>query len=206
MIHQYQLKGVLANKFRCTIILCILFFSCINKEQNQVNDDYLILNKIIKTTNTQVSNRITDLKLNNNNEYVVSIVNKLYKDEKKNNLKGLDSLKQDIGIIKGDSILDSIFNLKQYEHLISQKHNTKWDLKLVNELFKEKVDNENDSKMIYISKPIYSLDKKIALVGIKRKTSMSISIYKKTNGEWIEHRLIAPLIFQPKAEKFIYDN
>lgn len=203
-MNQYQLKEALVNRYIYLIILFFILISCTNSTSNKINDDYLIINKAIESSNLITSNKT--LELNSNNEYVILILNKLYKNKKDNHIKILDSIKQDIGITKGDPILDSIFNLKQYEYLISQKNDKyQWNLDLINKLPKIGSVDRNNLETISISKPIYTLDKKLALVGIMRKTSMGISVYKKTNQEWTEHKMIAPIITQPKAEKFNYD-
>jgi len=207
MDQKTQLKEHLVNKFYLIIILGVLFISC--KTEIKQND-YLLINKIIKQTKEQDLDKTLVFKLNNSNEYVIAILNELNKYEINNERHKLDSLKRDLGIIgRGinyidrDEILDKVFNKSEYYYLISQKDNSQWDLNLIDKFYLEK-SNNNYSKTLQLSKPIYTSNNEIALVCINRVTSISVCIYTNVKGKWKEYKLIAPLIVQPKAEKFNY--
>ena len=206
------------------ILFLVLIVSCNTTiKQNRTTDDYALVNAIIKTTKEQSLDKTIVFKLDNNNEYVVSILNQLYKYELDNNLDKLDSLKQGLGIIKSlgiiknlkehgrndvdqkDPVFDSIFNKKQYAYLISQKYNSKWDINLVDKSFLEKADNKS-TQNLRITKPIYTTDNKSALIYFNQGTIAGVLIYKKMNGKWASHGLINPLLLHPKAEIFIYND
>ena len=193
------------------VILISFNLSCINSEkENTMKDDYLLVDKIVKQTKEQNLEKTLILSLDNNNEYVISIINKLYKSEIEGDIFKLDSLKQTTGIvlnypneINKTKSLNMIFNKNEYEYLISQKESSKWDFNLINETYFEKDNNKSHLK-IKISKPIYTLDSKFALIYIYKQATSGIMIYKKTKEAWLEYRLIAPSLNQPKAEKFNY--
>ena len=205
-----QLKELLVNKLSLIMITGILFASCkANFSKN--NHDYLLVNTIIKSSKEQDLDKTLVFELDRNNQSVISILNELYRYEKDNDIYKLDSLKHDLGIIRGgknnndrDENLDEIFNKKEYEHLLSQEDNSEWDMNLIDISYLEKT-NSNHKKTLKISKPIYTLDKKNALVYFYGNTISGILVYKMENGKWKEYKLIAPSSFQSKAEKFIYN-
>jgi hypothetical protein len=207
------------NRLIVILVLGSLVFSCKEKAKLNTNsNDYLIINKIVKQTKEQYLNRTLILDSINDNEYVISIIKELDKYEKINDSYKLDSLKHSLGITKGnvslenlkatnyesvkrDSILDLIFNKGEYEHLISQKENSQWDLNLIDKSYFNESSGEI-KQVLHIGKPIYTKNNNFALVYFCKSTRLGISIYKKEKEDWIEHQLIAPLILQPKAKTF----
>ncbi len=191
MIHLFQLRGLLVNnKVNLIIALTttILLIACGNEQQiKKISDDYLIINTVIKKNKTLI------LDPNNENRYLISTITKY---NAISNDKELDSLKQNIGIDDNDLVIKKIFDKKQYNYLISQKHDSVWNINLV-DLSNTK---QSGNKTIRISKPIYTLDSKTALVSVFKETSMSIHIYQKTNNEWHFYKLISPLLIQEKLK------
>ncbi|BCY27673.1 hypothetical protein KK2020170_05410 [Flavobacterium okayamense] len=177
----------------------ILFFSCNrNFVKNSNQDDYLIANDILKN---RVFKKMKELNLysKNNNEYVISVFEKLNDFSKNENTIKSDSIKAVIGVqnVK-DSIIEKIFNAKDYKFLISQKSNSKWINKYINT---EKIKTSDILKnSIYISKPIYTKDKEIAIIQTETSTQSSILIYINKNNTWHFYKLISPRFKQPKAE------
>ncbi|TXE13980.1 hypothetical protein ES692_17755 [Psychroserpens burtonensis] len=167
------------NKLIVIFILGCLVFSCkTNTIINNKSNGYLIINKIVTQTKKQFLNRTLTLDSLNDNEYVISIIKELEKYQKINDSYKLDSLKHSLGIIKGDSILNLIFNKEEYEYLISQKENSPWDLNLIDKLDINE-NNEDIKQVLHIGKPIYTKNNDFALVYFYKSTRLGISIYIK---------------------------
>lgn len=197
------------NNFYLLVIICSLSFSCESKAQKGLTKNYLLVNQILENTKEQNLNKTLVFNLNNNNEYVISILKQLHGYELEKNTFKLDSLKQSIGVIQvgreRDSIFDYIFNKKQYKYLISQKCNSEWEFNLIDTLYLKKT-NSKKKQSIKISKPIYTKNNDFALVVIDRVSSISVSVYKKEQTNWVEYRLIAPAFVSPKIKHSIYKD
>lgn len=206
-----RLKELLVSRLSLVMIIGILCVSC-KATFSQNNDDYLLVNTIIKNNKEQYLDKTLVFELDRNNQSVISILNELYRYEKDNDIYKLDSLKHHLGIIRGgknnddrDENLDEIFNKKEYEHLLSQENNSEWDMNLIDSRYLEKT-NSSYERTLKVSKPIYTSDRKNALIYFYKNNSSGILVYKMENGKWKEYKLIAPSMFQSKAEKFIYKN
>lgn len=186
IITQVKKKGTSVIKF---LLILITVISC-KSQQNTVNDDYLILNKIINIT---IKNKDDfKIKLSNDNNYVISIIKKFKSLEKSKNK--LNTEKLSLGI-ENNSVTNYIFNKRQYDHFILQKEHTKWNFDkstIVNEKNILKGDSFfMKSKEIFISKPIYTLNKKYALVRINKSTILYIMILHKRDNKWFKMDNIA---------------
>lgn len=167
------------------LFILILLTSC-RVQKKIVNDDYLILNKVINTS----TNNDFKIKLSNNNSYIISIV-KIFKELQ--NLKNrLNKEKLSLGI-ESNKANEYIFNKSQYDYYLSQEKNNKWNFNMTTIVNKENILKEGNLKKlnlrkneIFISKPIYTLNKKYALVNISKSSIFYIMILHNQNGEWIK--------------------
>lgn len=177
------------------LIIILLFSSC--KNEINLKNDYIIFNKIIEKTNSDKYHII--IKKSNNNEFVVSKISEL--SNATNQLKQ-DSLKQVYGI-KNSVINNLIFNKNEYHFLITQKYDSIWDFDKISKKNKQliKVSKKNLIKnKIVISKPIYTRDKKFALVKIHNKSMLYIQVFQNKNNEWIEKNLFSSYLSQRKVK------
>ncbi len=193
---QQQSKTIyLVQKVQLVISILILIVCASSISQNKQDDknDYLLLNTTLKNIRLKKSNAISNLDASNSNEYVIEIIKNLKEFDLLNNKYKLDSLRQSIGL-KGKEMND-VFNTKEYDFLISQKAKSVWDFSKINDSkIKPFQKNEMVSNQVKvnISKPIYTLNKKFALVFVSSSWS-GIIVYKKQKNDWVEYKLIAAM-------------
>jgi hypothetical protein len=162
--------------------------------QTKSNEDYEILNKILD----QQKETIFLVELNSN-KFVIDQIKLFQKFEDDKMYFELDRLKQSSNI-KNDTLLTSeIFNKTNYTHFINQlEENSKWDKKWI----KNKIEfhKNKSNKYIYISKPVYTINKKFALVYVGKKTSVfTIVFIKNEELNWEEYKIIFPMLKQPRV-------
>jgi hypothetical protein len=176
-----------------SILMLLIFASFVIKNKYNEKSDYVLLNTALKQTSLRKPNSILSLKASNNNEYVIEIIENLKKIDLLSNKPKLDSLKQSIGLKEGE--LNEVFNTKEYDFLISQKAKSVWDFSKINDpkikLFQKKETILNQI-IVNISKPIYTSNKKFALVFISSSWA-GIIVYKKQKDDWIEYKLISAM-------------
>lgn len=182
------------NKTTCQMLKVLLVISfCINNLYGQERfktDDYIILDKILKKN---PENNFLVKKCNNN--YVIEQIKLLNYYEKNKDYKSLDSLKQVSGI-SDDILLNSkVFIYINYENFINQvDEKSNW-----NKMHIEHNINFHDAKggeFIFVSKPIYTIDEKIAIVNVSTPNKNFIQIYiKGTNSEWVEYKIVFVKLF-----------
>lgn len=177
-----------------TTPILLIFSSFVFIENN--DEDYILLNKILERTKIKNPDKTIVLNEENNNDFVISIINQLNTiEESKNEIK-LDSLKNEIGI-KNNVKFNSIFNLREYSILKSQKSSSKWSFdKVIG------ATNYSDVKgqlKLYVSKPIYTRNLNFALIYISNGKTSYIVIFEKTKKEWNEYKIISPMIVNAKV-------
>lgn len=181
-------------------ILISLFLSCSSKQERNsisMDDDYIIINKILETSKKNSESKIIHLQKSNNNEYAIKI---LKSEQAKSSTKNPKEIEYDfITIDHNNKSVKRTFNNKEYKFLISQSLNSTWDTAFMEQISGSNRADSSNIKKITISKPIYTSNNKYALVSIKRETWLGIQIMEKTKGEWVEKDIIAPIFFQPKA-------
>lgn len=207
MIQLFRLKVLHASNF-LVLIFAILISACGVKKNNDMHDDYVLLNMIVKESKLLKPNKTLTLDQDNDNKYLSSVIMDLNKYEFGNDLAHADSLKVSLGIDdKASSLIirDSILNVKQYRYLISQKHEGRWEHNHVDTLYFRKT-ADLFKNYLKVSKPIYTSDKKFALVSFSLPTLSAINVYKKTTKGWIHFKMLGVLFTQPSAREFIYKN
>lgn len=108
----------------------------------------------------------------------------------------LDSLKDEIGI-QNNLKFNSIFNQKEYSYFISQKNNSKWDFDKI--FGATNSSNVKGQVSLYVSKPIYTKNSNFALIYTTNEKTSCIVIYEKITKDWIEYKIISPMIINPKV-------
>jgi cobalamin biosynthesis Co2+ chelatase CbiK len=175
--------------------LILVAFSTLQTQSSwSVKNDYIFLNKILDKVKKQNPNKDISLCSSDDNRNIVSIIENLKKYEIEKKTYKLDSLKQELGITK-DSVFLKIFNPNEYNNLINQKQNTEWDFKKIKvKNVTNYVKNDFTSKgvRVGVSKPIYTSNKKFALVSVSISNSSCILVFKKNKTSWEEYKLIDP--------------
>jgi len=185
-----------------SIVLFIFLFSSFNPSSND-SKDYVLINKQIQKVKIKNSNKSITLKESNSNEFVISVINQLHSYEKVGDQKKLDSFKQEIGITENIKF-NSIFNKKEYPHLISQKNsNSKWNFNKISDATPHSSLEKKDNKtlFLYLSKPIYTKDENFALVYCNNAKTAYIIVFEKVDKVWKEFKIISPMIINPKAKE-----
>lgn len=174
-----KLRALLVTNMFMT---CSILFS---QQNHTVEDDRKIVDYILN----QKENKYY-LEKPNSNIYLISKLKYFKTLELENKLKKLDSVKQISGFSKNDTVLERIFNLKNYAFLIEQKNvNTEWKTKTQN-------NSKKQFKTIFISKPLYTKDNRFALVYIKHSNIGYTQILKKNSkNSWVYYKLIFPELF-----------
>lgn len=174
-------------------LILLIFLSCNFKDKNNTYD-YEILNYIIH----QNTEKPFVLKENRDNEYVIATIKQLKEIDNKNNASKKDSIRSNYGIPKNE-VFNTLFNSKSYDDLISQRDNSKWNLKRVDNY---KIDKDNiKSTYLFVSKPVYDKNEEIALVYISKKTISYILVLQRKDNSWEEYKIISSIFKQPKVEK-----
>lgn len=163
-------------------------------KRDKIETDYLLLNQLLDNAVKLHQDKNISFKESNNNEFIISIIKELKKHDFESNKSKLDSLKKDIGIYN-DKKFEDIFNQNEYDFLIYQNENSTWDYNKINDTkihkYKKGVFIEKQIT-IQISKPIYTIDKKYAIIFVGKNTSSYMLIYKKEGQAWVECRLFYP--------------
>jgi len=192
-------KTIFYHKLKAPLVISFTFFILIFSSfafLSSNDEDYILLNKIIERVKNKNPNKSIILKESNNNEYVISVINQLNTFEKSENKVKLDSLKAEIGI-QNNLKFNSIFNQKEYSYFISQKNNSKWDF---DKIFRATNSSNVKSQVsLYVSKPIYTKNSNYALIYTTNEKTSCIVIYEKKTKDWIEYKIISPMIINPKV-------
>lgn len=174
-------------------LFVFFIFSC-SSNKNIASDNDSIFKLIANDIQSKNINNVICFNKSNNNLSVVSLI----KESKIATDKGgkeLEEFKQ-INGIKNDSELNLIFNPKDYNSMISQESNSFWDDSRINNFSFCNVEaNTIYTKKVYISKPIYTKDKTLALIYINKGGSSSyILVLKREKENWKEIKIISPTI------------
>ncbi len=193
MTHLTQLKVLLV------ISIVLLFSSC----KLEKNDDFLIVENIIKKYKKKSSYNEVILDSTNNNSTVINFITKykqLFIENKKDLINGFKIENDLVNISK----IDFIFNNSQFEEYLRQDTGVVsiWNKEILNTFSNKDYSRKN---VIKISKPIYSLDKKYSLIYVNKVTKSYILIYQKNNEEWLEYKLVSPNLIQSKVNTFNYN-
>ncbi len=169
----------------------------------QNEDDYLILNAFIASAKTVTKSDTIYLRPSNQNSFSIGVVeSEQYKEEHPEAPRNRELDYSHISIHR-DSVVNRILNGKEYEHLLAQSANTEWDLSKINipnAFLYANNRKKRGNEIIAIGKPVYTLDKKSALVSFSYYTRSGIMVYRKINGKWEGNKIIAPLMVQPKIQ------
>lgn len=192
----------------------------------QDTEDYILLNKFLMSERAFLLDKPVYLILENDNSSVIEFFNVLREVELTLDAKKIDSVKERYWIkepsvivkIKEDNDtssqeeidafykFDSIFNLKDYDYLISQIHQGKWNIKRINpEII---LGDERDShRYIRYSKPIYTRDGRWAFIQYNSPTASSILVYLLNEERWEKYKemnfyLLSPRIKKEKIDKY----
>lgn len=187
-----ELKALLAINF-----LFLTVLSSFSTYENTTNDhdDYVLLNKTLNKIRFKNTNKVLYLEVLNSNNFVIETIKELNEYDSLSNKYKIDSLKQQIGLKSNE--LNELFNSREYSFLTSQKVKSNWNFEKINDNKTKPYDKNKKVEnqiVIYISKPIYSSNGKFALVFVK-STWGGIIIYKKVKSDWIEYKLISPMLY-----------
>lgn len=173
-----------------------MFFSLTSfqSKEDVINDDYVIIDLLTQ----KKENLNLCLDSSNNNKYVISIIEE-WKLAKKNGEKKLNEFYQTNGI-SDITKFKSIFNSKEITNLVSQKENLEWKIPNKNTkklILCNKLNNKSDSseKRIFISKPIYTIDRSFAIINIVKGKNSHIEVYKKSGENWSYYSSFAFILF-----------
>jgi hypothetical protein len=181
------------------IFMLLLLISSSAFSQNEESNDYMILRDAIDSFVKTANGKPMYLTPDTTNNHVISVIESQQK-------KFLGTLTEtdiyhDLG---KDSIFDKIFNDKEFDYLLSQKSEAKWDidkLKIDILLPYDKNEKTKDlSSVIIISKPIYTHNKKFALVEVGKRTWRYVMVYRKEDNKWIVYKQITPITISLKVE------
>ena len=160
------------------------------KQGANFNDDYKILDYIIER-----NKGIKILKKSRNNYYVIDKIMQLKEADINSDFKKSDSLKQVYGISNDKILNKELFNMVNYTFFINQLDvDSLW----IKKKLKNKVDfftkNDIQKNWLYVSKPIYSGDKKFAITQVILKNKSYILVLNRDNisDEWKEYKIICP--------------
>ena len=185
---------------KLVIKTCLFFLFSSNINGQTINDNYLLLNKVIKLTKTKPDSTYKLLKSVNSNKdklekyYKFRYYNKpIYKvlidyDEKKDSLiyDNVENQKkrERIWSLKY-KILDSLFTKKDIEYFLEQDKLWLWNNNnLSNNVYLSEDTGWSFGNIIY--KPYFSLNGKYALVQhASAKKFTSFYIFSKKSDEWI---------------------
>lgn len=210
----------IANKF--ILILSLLVINCAQKETLLIDDDYKLVKLHLKD---EIINFKTDsifLELDNSNDYILKI-HKEYLELKKDSFikmpkkvsKEINGELKFINIIKGDSIYNNLLNKpwinikmdsiihnvyskNEYTNYEKQLSNKSWDINIFDEIKNIYPSSSKKNSTLHISKPMYTLDKKYALIynyKIKAGVYPSIKVYENKNNKWHKIYTIQPNSF-----------
>lgn len=202
MILLSLLKALHVNKIYFIFTVLLFSYECFNTENidDDIND-YIIINDILNNRNVKKLKEL-NLFFEKSNNNIITIFEELDFYESQNNKIKIDSIKSELifNAKDYDSIIEKVFNKKEYGNFIAQKITTKWNKKYIGN---KKINlTKKLVNYICISSPIYSNDRKIALVQVETSTLSSIYIYVKDNDNWSLHKLIALRFKQPKVQAF----
>lgn len=200
MVHLKQKALLVISLITLSSLSILCSCSTTNVVTNKDKYDYDILNSILETSkNIEPAKKVYLLK-SYPNDYVLEII----KSQKNKKTSSNDSIFSGYGFIdiEIDETLQKIFNEKEYDFLLSQNATSNWDNNKISKetIVYEKNETGQNSIMYKISKPIYTIDNKFALIGINKQSWEGIIVMQKKEEKWIEYKLIAPLIIQQKAK------
>ena len=193
----YMNKTTFYQKQKVLLVISFTFLILSSFIYLPNNDEYILLNKIIEKIKNNNPNKSIILEKSNNNNYVISVLNQLNTFEKSKNNEKLDSLKNELGI-ENNEIFNSIFNENEYQYLINQKSNSKWNFDKISG--KMNSSNLKNKVNLYVSKPIYTKKADFALIYINNKKTSCIVIYEKKIKGWYEYKILSPLLISAKAK------
>lgn len=154
------------------------------------------MNQILEKTKKLKKNRTIQLNPVNDNSFVIALVDSLYHYQLMNDTKKLENLKQENNI--DETVYKTVFTKKELSNYLSQKNiSNNWKSDDINDKSIEVASSGNSKDAeklnVFISKPIYSLNKKFCLVYVK-STWSGIMVYKKEKGMWKEFKLLSPML------------
>lgn len=187
---------------KLVIRIYIVFFFLNFVNAQTINDNYLLLNKVIELTRTESDSTYKLLKsVNSNNDKIEKYYKFKYLNEPISKvLIGYDEVKDSLIYDNGTSqknkehfwslkysVLDSSFVKKDIEYFLQLNELWKWDENKINDA----VDVSEDTSLSFgnlIYKPYYSLNSKFALVQhVSAKTFTSFYIFKKDDeNKWLK--------------------
>lgn len=214
-----HLKEMHLRVRRVIKIMCLLFVilpSCSNAQEEDIckNDDRAILKVLY---NNEIKEKDIRISLNNDNTYVINIIQKLKEIERTQIKSKIDSLKISLNILENNfleyhkkkggitvksdnSEFESIFSINEYDFLLSQEHTGFWDQEIIFNLEPKEVRQDSSLNKIFYSKPIYTKNMKWALVFRYKATSSYIIVLKKKNKIWREYKTIDNYLISPKVK------
>jgi hypothetical protein len=186
---------------KALVVISLLLFigiGCKAQKQQSVieNDDYTLLNKVLEDFKKIHTDKTIFLKSSNSNEYTVSIIEEFKNCRLSEDKSKCDQLKQNIDYLENE-VKESIFNESEYDLLISQKQSNDWFFKKItasNILHFDGNLRKNNEITVMISKPIYTKNKKYALVSVGFKGGYIMIFKKDINNNWIKDKTIFPMI------------
>lgn len=186
-------------------IFFIVNFMIISSCFAQNDEDYLILNEFLASTKIVSKIDTIYLRPSNQNSFSIGVVeSERYKEEYPG---APENMELDYGFIsiQRDSVVDQILNEQEYDYLLTQKANSEWDFSKINvpNVFQYASNRKKrGNEIISVGKPVYTRDKKAALVSISYYTRSGIMVFRKINGQWLGNKIIAPLLVQPKVQVY----
>ncbi|MCZ8329745.1 MAG: hypothetical protein O9282_00380 [Flavobacterium sp.] len=183
------MSKIIYNKLKVILVISIYLITLQGfKQEENFNDDYKILDYIIKRNKgTEILNK------SRNNDYVIDKIRRLKEADINSEFKVLDSLKQIYGISNDKILNKELFNKVNYSFLINQLDTeTHWIKNNIKNQVISLTDKNVKKNWLYVSKPIYSENRKFALtqVALKNKSYILVLYRNDISDEWKEYKII----------------
>lgn len=176
---------MLRLQYKQKILLIISFFYIMPAFSQQAQDDCEILKCVLNKSQNKKKLKLSNKGISNR---FINIVKALKEAEKNNDFQKIDSIKKEGEVSKKLENLYPVFNLENYDYIISQEKKTltNWNKQVCN----QKIEMTDDKKAIYVSKPVYSKDNKLAFVTIRSGIAYYVYILYKEKEVWEEGHII----------------
>lgn len=183
------MSKIIYHKLKAILVISIYLITLQGfKQEDNFNDDYKILDYIIeKNKGTKF------LEKSRSNNYVIDKIIRLKEADINSEFKELDSLKQIYGISNDKILNNELFNKVNYSFLINQLDTkTLWIKNKIKKQVNFLIDKDVQKNWLYVSKPIYSENKKFALTQVELKNKSYILVLYRDNisDEWKEYKII----------------
>lgn len=175
-----KLKVIHAMNKLLIIIVIGLITACSNQKEKSV-EEISLLNVYFNDLRKNSRQDSIFLGLDNSNSEIFKTYKRLIKNES----------------VKKDSLISKILSVEEFENFEKQTLEGTWDIDLSKfDKVVYQTDYMKGNKILYVTKPIFSIDKKRALIYSFNKESNkvyfipSIEVYNKINNKWKKTSII----------------